>query len=184
MSIFRSLIVGSIVAAFSVIHLNAQEKVAKIEFAFVKNDSLNVCNLLVTSEGKPAPDVSVKVYVKRLFGLLPIGDDVTTDENGAASVEFPRDLPGDEKNNLEVVAKIEDDDNFGTVESKSTINWGVPKKLVGDIHERSLSASRSHAPIYFIVASNLIIFGIWGTLLYVVLQVFKIKKLGKEKKVG
>lgn len=182
MNIFRTVSIVVILITFSEFNLKAQEKEASIEFTFAKEDTLLLCNLLVTSEGVPAPDVSVKLYVKRLFGLLPVGDEATTDENGMASIEFPKDIPGDEKNILEVVAKIEDDENYGTIEASSTVNWGIPKKMVGNISERSLAGSRSNAPIYFIVVSNLIIIGIWGTLLYVVLQVFKIKKLGKAAK--
>lgn len=182
MNIIKSILLGFLVSATCFSVTFAQEKEANIDISFVKEDSLHLCNLVVTSDSTPVPDVSIRVYVRRLFGLLPIGDEATTDENGAAVVEFPDDLPGNDNTTLEVIAKIEDDDNFGTVVAESTVNWGVPKKESGNVNERSLAGSRSNAPIYFIVVSNLIIFGIWGTLFYVVLQVFKIKKLGKLHK--
>ena len=48
----------------------AQEKEAKLTLTFAKVDSQNVCKALVTSEDKPVKEVSVKLFVHRLFGLL------------------------------------------------------------------------------------------------------------------
>ena len=75
------------------------------------------------------------------------------------------------------MAKVEDDENYGSFEIKSETNIGVKEDLTKlEKAERSVSGSRDNAPIYFIVASISIITGIWGTLIYVVLQIFKIKK--------
>jgi hypothetical protein len=107
---------------------------------------------------------------------LPIENGITTDENGVASVEFPMDLPGDSAGNLTVIARIEDHEVYGTVESKVNVKWGIPPSG-GHDHwaNRSLSASRDKAPTYLIVASNLIIAIIWGTLIYIIFQVFRIR---------
>ncbi len=157
----------------------AQEKEAKMTLSFEMEDSTKVCKVQVISEEKPVSEVAVKIYVQRLFSQLPVGDDATTDENGIAKINFPEDIPGDEKGNLTVIAKIEDDENYGTLETKENINWGIPKVKAEEMG-RSLYASRENAPIYFIVVSNLIILGIWGTLIYVITQIFKIKKISKH----
>ena len=161
--------------------LFAQDPEAKLTMTFVKEDSLNICKVQVTSADTAVAEVEVMLYVKRLFSLLPVGEATATDEEGVASIEFPNNIPNDLDGKLTVIAKIEDDENFGTAETQGQSNWGVPRQ---DIQEmgRSFAGSRANAPIYFIVASNLIIFGIWGTLIYVILQVFKIKKLGKAHK--
>jgi len=63
------------------------------------------------------------------------------------------------------------------------VNLGVIKVATdADKNERSLSASRERAPIYFMVTSDLIIAGIWGTLIYIVFQVFKIKSISSSNK--
>jgi len=159
----------------------SQEKEAKLTLSFSNSDS--VCKALVTSEDKPVKDVTVKLYVKRLFSLLPINEGTATDESGNVSFTMPKDLPGDENGKLIVVAKIEDDDNFGSLEKIGEVNWGVKKGLLFNSQpERSLSASREKAPIYFMVASDLIILAIWGTLIYIIFQVFKIKKISSLNK--
>ncbi|MFI5222117.1 MAG: hypothetical protein ACHQK8_07315 [Bacteroidia bacterium] len=160
----------------------AQDKEAQLTLKFNKADGNNVCQAIVNLENKPVKGVSVKLYVKRLFGLLPIGDPVSTDENGTAGFSFPKDLPCDASCKLTVIAKVEDDEKVGNIEGKGEIDWGIkPLVTKEQMVERSLSASRERAPIYFMVASDLIIVAIWGTLFYIVLQVFKIKKLGKIK---
>lgn len=170
-----------LLSAFSVI---AQEKQAELKLDFTKEDSVNVCNVNVVSEGNPVAEVTVKLFVKRLFGLLPVGE-VATDESGVARFEVPADIPGDAKGIYTVIAKIEDDENYENVEAQGDINWGVikgndqSKKM-----ERSLSASRDRAPIYFIIVSNLIIAAIWGTIFYCILQVFKIRRMSSAKKKG
>jgi len=167
-----------IMLLFSMAISNAQDKEAKISLTFEKADSLYVCKALVTSEGIPVSEVPVNLSVKRLFGNLPIGDAVATDSTGVATFDFPIDIPSRD-GKLTIDAKIVDDENYRNTEASGVVNWG--KLVVSDnsnIEERSIAAGRDKAPIYFITVSLLIIFLIWGTLLYAVLQVFKIKRLG------
>lgn len=167
-----------IMILFSITISNAQDKEAKISLTFEKSDSLYVCKALVTSEGIPVSEVPVNLSVKRLFGNLPIGEAIATDSTGVATFEFPQDIPSRD-GKLTIFAKIVDDENYMNTETKGMVNWG--KVVVSDnsnVEERSIAAGRDKAPIYFITASLLIIFLIWGTLIYAVLQVFKIKRLG------
>ena len=161
-----------------------QEKEASMTLSFEKADTNYFCKVLVTSESKPVAEIAVRLYVQRLYGLLPIGKDVSTDENGIASFEFPKNIPLNTEGKLIVLAKVEDDENYGSFETQGETQWGAKPDLLKLAHsERSISASRGQAPIYFILASVIIIAGIWGTLLYVVLQVFKLKryKLSSKK---
>ncbi len=152
---------------------------AKIVLTFEKRDSINTCKALVTSNDTPVKEIEVKLYVQRMFSLLPVGDAVATDEEGISSFEFPNDIPADLDGKLTVFAKVEDDENLGNLEAKGQIDWGAPR-LSNDIMERSLSGSRSNAPWILTIVSNIIILGIWGTLVYVVTQLFKIKKLSRH----
>lgn len=154
----------------------AQEQEAEIELSF-QSDSIKTCFAKVTAGDSAVKEVEVKFYVKRLFSLLPLGEGVETDENGMASVIFPNDLPGDSAGNVTIVAKMEDDENYGTVETQVILPWGAK----ADLHEdhwgkRSLSATRERAPMYLIIAANMIIAGVWGTLVFVIIQLFRIHR--------
>jgi hypothetical protein len=154
---------------------------ASIALSFDQTDTTRICKATVTSGGKPVAEADVQFYVKRMYSLLPIGKAVTTDENGEAIMLFPLDLPGDEKNNLAVVAKIEDHEIFDTVLNEASVKWGVSHKSGHEWGGRSLSAARDKAPMTLIVASNTIIAIIWGTIFYVIYQVYRIRKEGNTK---
>jgi hypothetical protein len=171
----------SIIAGLIFLSLSsfAQDKKATMNMSFGKEDSINVVRIKITSEDKPVKEINVKLYVQRLFSQLPVGDEVTTDENGVATFNFPNDIPGDENGHLTVIAKVEDDDNYGSFDTKANVKLGIPK-VVDSKMGRSLSGNRANAPIYFIIVSNLIIIGIWGTLIYVISQIFKIRRISKH----
>jgi hypothetical protein len=153
------------------------EKKATIKLSFSQHDSVKTCKATVTSENTPVKEIEVHFYVQRSYSLLPIGKAIATDENGEASADFPTDIPGDKNGNYVAVVKIEDDDTYGNVETQQEIKWGVQPDMQKDKwNSRSLSASREKAPMYLIIASNLIIAVIWGTILYVIFQIFRIKK--------
>lgn len=159
------------------------EKKATIKISFDQNDSMRFCKALVTSENKPVKEIEVHFYVQRMYSLLPIGKAVETDSAGAAISNFPLDLPGDKNGNIIAIAKIEEDDNYGNVEAQAEIKWGIlPTTEMDSWNNRSLSASRDKAPMLLILVSNLIIAVIWGTIFYVIYQVYRIRKESKMLK--
>ncbi|MBA4153530.1 hypothetical protein [Flavobacterium sp.] len=161
----------------SIASVFGQEKEAVITLSFEKVDSVNVCKALVTSEGKPVQEVSVGLFVKRLYSNLAIGEPIATDSIGEASFEVPQDIPSPD-GKLVFIAKIEDDENYMNTETKSEIKWGmIIASDNSNVGERSISGGRDKAPIYFIVASLLAIGIVWGTLFYAVFQIFRIRKL-------
>lgn len=179
---YKYFIATCIMILFSITTSYAQDKEAKITLTFEKADSLYVCKALVTSEGSPVSEVPVNLSVKRLFSNLPIGDAVATDSTGVATFEVPQDIPS-RNGKLTIFAKIVDDENYMNTETSGEVNWGTV--VVSDnsnVDERSISGGRSEAPIYFIISSLLAIGLVWGTLLYSVLQLFKIKRLGTAHK--
>lgn len=129
----------------------------------------------------PVAETEVYLYAQRLFGLLPLSSDPeTTDENGEVTVEFPTDLPGDTEGNLIIVARVEEHELFGNLEFRRKINWGVPLVINTERDNRKLWSSRANAPLYLIILVNTMLIGIWGVILYIVYQVFQIRKLGQQ----
>ncbi len=158
-------------------------KTATIKLDFIKADSLGTCQATVISDGKPVVGPEIHLYVKRMYSLLPVGKVVATDSTGVANIDFPQDLPGDKNGMLTVIARIEKDDKYGTVETESKVNWGT--KLSNESlpwNDRSLSASREKAPMFLVVASTSIILLIWGTIFYVIFQLFRVKRSARAQK--
>ena len=130
----------------------------------------------------PAADVEMKVGIQRLGGILSAGeeDNYTTDSSGTVTVEFKRDkLPGDQNGNLLLVAKVEDNELFGSLIVEKKALWGVATKVdTAFFDQRTLWSTRFRTPYWLLFMAYSIIFGVWGTLIYLIRQVIKIKKLG------
>ena len=158
---------------------------AKILIDTANNDGARTVKVQVMKwEGNdwaPAKDVEMRIGVKRLGGELRIGDEetYTTDSTGSVSAEFKRDsLPADEKGNLILVAKVEDNDNYGSLSIEKTVPWGAYYKRESNFGERALWAARGKAPIWLYGMAYSIIIAVWGTLLYLIFMIVKIKKIG------
>ncbi|MFN8348617.1 MAG: hypothetical protein U0X91_26685 [Spirosomataceae bacterium] len=130
----------------------------------------------------PAADVEMKVGIQRLGGILSAGeeDNYTTDSSGTVTVEFKRDkLPGDSKGSLLLVAKVEDNESFGTLMAEKKALWGVATQAdTAFFDRRTLWSTRFRTPYWLLFMAYSIIFGVWGTLIYLIRQIIKIKKLG------
>ena len=137
----------------------------------------------------PAADVELKVGIHRSVGnsILPAGEDATytTDSSGNATVEFKRlDLPGDEKGNLILMARAEENEQIGTVAAQFNAPWGKPTRLIDDFFsQRALWATRFRTPIWLLFMAYSIVIGVWGTIFYLIVQMIKIKKLGTATEV-
>ena len=130
----------------------------------------------------PVKGVDVKIGVRRSGADLPVNETptFTTDSTGQASADFKRDsIPGDAKGNIILVAKVEDNDQFGNLSIEKSVPWGSKFTWVSTFDQRSLFATRDKAPIWLQLIAYSIMFAVWGILLYLVFNILKIKKLAK-----
>jgi len=132
----------------------------------------------------PARDVELKIGVHRLGGQLKIGDDesYTTDSTGTIQAEFKLDsLPAnDAKGNVVLVAKTEDNELFGNLSVEKTVPWGHYYQRENNFGQRSLWATRFRTPLWLLFMAYSIMAAVWSVIIYLVVQIFRIKKLGKE----
>jgi hypothetical protein len=130
----------------------------------------------------PVKDIEMKLGVKRLNGNLSVGDKdtYTADSTGISSAPFIRDsIPGDQKGIITLVAEVDDNDTYGNLVIEKAVNWGKPIAPQKDFFtQRTLWARGSEAPVWLLITVGAIATGIWGTILYLVMQIVKIKKLG------
>jgi hypothetical protein len=135
----------------------------------------------------PAADVELKIGVQRLGSLLPISEEetYTTDEEGMVVAAFERkDLPTiDEKGNIVLAVKVEDNDSYGNLVAESTVPWGTFLKTVDITEQRTLWGTRDKTPLWLLFIAYALALGVWSTIIYLVFQIIKIKKLGKAEPV-
>lgn len=151
-------------------------------------DGVRSITVKVMSKGKddwtPAKDVEMKIGVSRLGGILSAGDEetYTTDSTGSITVEFKKDsLPGDVNGNFQLMAKVDDNDQFGNLVVSKTVPWGTSLKAEKNFFsQRTLWSTRFRTPYWLLFMAYSIVIGVWGTIIYLIFQIVKIKKLAAE----
>jgi len=154
-------------------------KDAKINAELItEDDDVNSikATLIDSSTDTPIEEAVLIVQLQRLFRPLIIGEDYnSTDEDGTIVVEIIKGIPGvDGKLYFEVLLK--DSEDYGTVKAIVETSIGVPIIDKSTFDQRTLWGSREKAPIILLVSLNIMLFGIWGTLLYLIYNLFKISK--------
>jgi hypothetical protein len=148
-----------------------------------KNISVSVMKY-ENGEWLPAKDVEMKIGIQRLGGILPAGesDSYTTDSTGIATSEFKKDsLPGNEHGDLMLIARVEDNDELGNLIIEKNVPWGVATKTDNSFfNQRALWSTRFRTPLWLLFMAYTIVIGVWGTIIYLVIQLVKIKKDAKS----
>lgn len=138
--------------------------------------------VLENGKEKPVSGEVVKVYVPRMFSLLPIGE-LTLDDAGNASIEFPAGLPGDKEGNLTVIAKFEENQMFGNVEKREILKWGSRTDYSVPTTHRALWTKI--APRWMIYTLSILLAGVWGHYMFAIISLIRIwrdaKKQAKEE---
>jgi hypothetical protein len=127
---------------------------------------------------KPVSGEIVKVYAPRMFAPLLIGE-ITLDESGKGSVEFPNDLPGNKEGVLAIVAKFEENGTFGNVEKRSEMKWGTPMEASDTITHRALWTKT--APRWMIYSLSVLLAGVWGHYMFAIISLIRIKRDADKK---
>jgi hypothetical protein len=94
-------------------------------------------------------------------------------------VELLLNMPGDIKGNFTLVAQVEDNDLFGNLLAEKSVPWGTALQADSNFfNQRTLWSTRSHAPLWLLFMAYGIIIGVWSTMIYLIFQIVKIKKIG------
>lgn len=135
----------------------------------------------------PVKDVEMKIGISRLDGAsLPVGKEATytTDSTGQVTAEFTRvNLPA-EKGILKLVVNVEDNDKYGNLVLEENLPWGVNIQQTNDLDKRTLWSTRFKTPIWLLFMAYSIMAAVWGVLLYLVIQIIKIRRLGRNVAMG
>ncbi len=128
------------------------------------------------AQNKPLKDVELKVNLQRLFSPLPIGEGpYFTDKDGTINVPITVKMPGiDGKLNYEVV--LDDSDDYGTIKTVVNTNIGSVIKDLSTFDQRTMWSPPRKAPWADLIIPNMLIFGIWITLFYLIFNLYKISK--------
>ncbi|MEI7661647.1 MAG: NrfD/PsrC family molybdoenzyme membrane anchor subunit [Bacteroidota bacterium] len=154
-------------------------KPLKLELSFFQKEQEKMADLKAFEMDKdnkwvPVDNLEVQFYVPRTFSLLKVGK--ATIANGSASLEFPTSIPGNALGYLTLIAKVEEHEVYGNVETSGTINWGKPlppQKII----KRGLGDT--DAPLWMVYTLIVLLSLVWFHYMYVIYTVIRIRHLGK-----
>lgn len=153
-----------------------------MKFIINSNDSTKIAKVKVADAtgkfDKSLTDAAVVFYVERMFKPLQIGES-TLDENGEASIEFPLTLPGDSLGYVNLIARIEEDGTYGTIQADTVIRWGVPTFHKVPASFRALWTKV--APTWMVITLLILLVGVWGHYAFAVYKLVRIKKSTQSK---
>lgn len=153
-------------------------KNADIKSELITKDSINYIKATISDTSKDSliGDALLTVQVQRLFQPLFIGDEFhITDENGTILVPIEEGIPGI-NGNLTIEVVLNDNDVYGTVKDIVVAPIGTPIVDESTFDDRTMWSPRNKTPIFLLIFPNLIIFGMWGLIIYLIINLFKIKK--------
>lgn len=151
---------------------------ASIVTKLITKDSINYISAILkeTATDSVLSNRFLNVQIQRLFRPLRIGEEFnSTDENGTIIVPVEDGIPGVD-GNLIIEVVLADSDEFGTVKALHKANIGVPIVDESTYDERTMWSPRNKTPLFLLIFPNLLIFGIWGLIIYLFINLFKISK--------
>jgi len=152
-------------------------KRARLEIIPVKEDSVLTAKVklvdLSSGTETPVDSTTLGVYVKRMFSALKLGEG-TTDEAGEATIEIPNNLPGDDKGNLTLLARLDESETYGNLEGSVIQPWGRP--VSEELKELPRALWSSHPPIWMLVTFVVLMSAVWGHYLVIIIQLFRLRR--------
>lgn len=123
----------------------------------------------------PLEEADIVISVNGMISKMKLEEG--TIEDGEFEFEFPTDIPGDANGDIIVYSIISDNDDFGNIIQQKSINWGTFK--TASIEEGNKLWSEA-APIWMYIVLTILLVGVWANYVYTAVNLFNIKKEGKE----
>lgn len=154
-------------------------KLAFIEASIAEVDSLhNITAFLKDANQDPIPEAYLSFKLQRLFGLMQVGEDeqYETDEDGEISLDL-EDQYYSQNGKLKFIIKLDDNETYGTIIELVEADFGTIMEAKDTFSQRTMWATAFKAPLFVLIVPNLLLIGIWGTLLVLMFNLYKIFKL-------
>ena len=125
----------------------------------------------------PLLNAPVSISSKTAFGSLKIGETVTNDQ-GRAIYTIPENTMGDEQGYLSIVVSLSDEYEAAEVILENAL-VGSAKEVPGLIRKGVLWSTNNNVSLWVLISSLLAVGGAWMVIIYVIVQIVKIKKYSR-----
>lgn len=157
---------------------SVQYKKADITAEVQTRDSINyiVATLKDAATDSIIEGEALTVMISRLFMPLQVGEEFNmTDEDGTIIVPIDNDIPGID-GNLDLQVVLNEHDEYGTVIAQVGAPIGVPIVEDTTFFKRTMWSPRNKTPLFLLIFPNLLIIAMWGIIVYLFINLFKINK--------
>jgi len=166
---------------YNVVSKTVHVKDLFMEISFPPKDSVNNVQVRVSAMNEKGvkaavQDMQVEFYIKRLFCLYKFGSG-KTDASGLSIVEFPKNFPGDTTGKVVVVAKVLDNEIYGTV--GSSLDFKGAKPLILE-QKQKRGLGDTDAPLWMVYTLLVLLSGVWINVFYVIGLIIRINIKGKK----
>ncbi|WP_456376890.1 hypothetical protein [Lutibacter sp.] len=151
-------------------------KDANIDAKLITKDSINyiTATLIDVSKDSLVSGQPLTVQVQRLFQPLFIDEEFKiTNVNGTIIVPIDTDIPG-VNGHLTFEVVLDGNEIYGTVKAIIDAQIGIPIVDESTFDERTMWSPRNKTPLFLLIFPNLLIFSIWGLIIYLITNLFKI----------
>jgi hypothetical protein len=121
----------------------------------------------------PVPEAAIGLFVKRTFNPLKVGEG-TTDINGEVAIEVPKNLPGNEKQIITLIGRLDENELYGNLEASVEQPWGTIISNQNKIAPRALWSNR--VPIWMLVTFILLMTVVWGHYIVIIYELIRLRK--------
>lgn len=141
-----------------------------------EEDSIVYLNAILTSQnGEPVEGAKLSLWLQRLFAALPIGESsYKTDEEGTISIAMEERYLGVD-GNLTFELLLENR-KYGNVTLVLESDLGEHFTDESTFDQRTMWSPPEKTPFFILIFPNLVILGIWLTIIILAINLFKISK--------
>jgi len=130
------------------------------------------------AEYVPLLNTIVNISSKTAFGSLKIGETQTNDQ-GRAIYTIPENTMGDEEGNISIVVSLSEEyEAAAVILDKAMV--GKQKEVPGLIRKGVLWSTNNNVSLWVLISYLLSAGGAWMVIIYVILQIVKIKKYSRS----
>jgi len=141
------------------------------------DDNVDKIVVKLTSESKNVEGATVSVFITGMFGNLSLGKEITN-QLGIAYFDVDTKMPGDTEGNLNIIAKAKK--GYGSAKLVQKLKVVEPTIKKSAIEGRHLWSTSKNAPYWLKFAFYFVVIAIWGTILYIIIGLYRIKKYSKN----
>lgn len=133
---------------------------------------------LTDANNEPIGGEYISVKLKRLYGLMQVGEDENYETDDSGEIEFDIEQELFSKNGkLDFIVKLDESDTYGTIIEKVKADFGTIMESKDSYDDKTMWGSALKAPLFVLIIPNLLLLGIWGTIVLLVINLYKIFKL-------